>query len=310
MLRRLLQCLMNHLSKVFTHLDVIRTYNAALTKLIKRVKKLEQTIKTSKARRRAKIVLSEDEDAEEDSSKQEMKIFAIDKDPTISLIRTSVDTEVLLEEEEPTELVEDQGSAEKSEKRGRVSTASRLDSTVEVSTASEMGSTAGVKAKDKGKAIMKEDEYVQKKSKKQLEQERLGHEEAIRLQEQIDEEERQRIAKDAEIAKQLQEEIDIARKKEGVAKVDEAHDIDWSDPAVIRYHTLQNRSRSVAEVRKNMCIYLKNQGGYKMKHFNGMSYEDIRPIFKRVWDQIHSFVPMDSELEIQRKIKRASRANR
>ncbi|GKC42887.1 hypothetical protein Tco_1060609, partial [Tanacetum coccineum] len=35
----------------------------------KRVKKLEKTIKTSKARRRAKIVVSEDEDASEDSSK-------------------------------------------------------------------------------------------------------------------------------------------------------------------------------------------------------------------------------------------------
>ncbi|GJT96933.1 hypothetical protein Tco_1092451 [Tanacetum coccineum] len=45
------------------------------------------------------------------------------------------------------------------------------------------------KRKDKGKAIMKEDEYVQKKTKKQLEQERLGHEEAIRLQEHINEEE-------------------------------------------------------------------------------------------------------------------------
>ncbi|GJU57893.1 reverse transcriptase domain-containing protein [Tanacetum coccineum] len=41
------------------------------------------------------------------------------------------------------------------------------------------------KRKDKGKAIMKEDESVQKKAKKQLEQERLGHEEAIRLQEQF-----------------------------------------------------------------------------------------------------------------------------
>ncbi|GJV07583.1 hypothetical protein Tco_1345239 [Tanacetum coccineum] len=64
------------------------------------------------------------------------------------------------------------------------------------------------KGKDKGKAIMIEDEFVQKKSKKQLEQERLSHEEAIRLQEQIDEEERKRIARDVEIAKQLQEEYD------------------------------------------------------------------------------------------------------
>ncbi|GJT35439.1 hypothetical protein Tco_0925858 [Tanacetum coccineum] len=53
----------------------------------------------------------------------------------------------------------------------------------------------------------------EKKSKKQLEQERLGHEEAIRLQEQINEEENQRIGKDAEIAKQLQEEFDKARQE-------------------------------------------------------------------------------------------------
>ncbi|GJY03428.1 hypothetical protein Tco_0369368 [Tanacetum coccineum] len=134
------------------------------------------------------------------------------------------------------------------------------------------------KEKDKRKAIMKEDESVQKKTQKQLEQERLGHEEAIRLQEQINEEERQRIARDAKIAKY--------------------------NPAVLKYHAVQNRSFSKAEVRKNMCIYLKNQGGYKQSHFKGMKYEDIRPIFERVWDQNQSFVPMDSELEVQR-LKRA-----
>ncbi|GJS34875.1 hypothetical protein Tco_0533257 [Tanacetum coccineum] len=59
----------------------------------------------------------------------------------------------------------------------------------------------------------------------------------------------------------------------------------------------QERSFFIAEVRKNMCIYLKNQGGYKQSHFKGMSYEDIRPIFERVWDQNHAFVPKDSEIE-------------
>ncbi|GJT59756.1 hypothetical protein Tco_1003289 [Tanacetum coccineum] len=53
-----------------------------------------------------------------------------------------------------------------------------------------------------------------------------------------------------------------------------------------------------------MLMYLKNQGGYKMKDFKGMSYDDIRPIFEKVWDQVHSFVPMDSEEEVQR-LKRA-----
>ncbi|GKA69951.1 hypothetical protein Tco_0776015 [Tanacetum coccineum] len=44
-----------------------------------------------------------------------------------------------------------------------------------------------------------------------------------------------------------------------------------------------------------MVMYLKNQGGYKMNYFKGMKYEDIKPIFEKVWDQNQSFVPMDSE---------------
>ncbi|GKB89214.1 hypothetical protein Tco_0961486 [Tanacetum coccineum] len=105
------------------------------------------------------------------------------------------------------------------------------------------------------------------------------------------EQEQERI--DFETALELQKKLD--EREEVAAK--EAHDIDWSDPSVLRYHALQNRPFSVAEVRKNMCMYLKNQGGYKMSHFKGMSYEEIRPIFERVWDQIQSFVPMDSKKE-------------
>ncbi|GJY46156.1 hypothetical protein Tco_0435219 [Tanacetum coccineum] len=82
---------------------------------------------------------------------------------------------------------------------------------INVSTARETHSIAGrvvygrrsKKArKDKDKAIMTEPEH-EKKSKKLLEQERLGLEEAIRLQEQVDKEERAQIARDEEIARQL-----------------------------------------------------------------------------------------------------------
>ncbi|GKA72459.1 hypothetical protein Tco_0778675, partial [Tanacetum coccineum] len=41
-----------------------------------------------------------------------------------------------------------------------------------------------------------------------------------------------------------------------------------------------------------------------MKDFKRMSYDDIRLIFEKLWDQIHSFVPMDSEEEVPR-LKRA-----
>ncbi|GJR04721.1 putative ribonuclease H-like domain-containing protein [Tanacetum coccineum] len=251
-----------------------KVYGSALTKLVNRVKKLEKQVKTGTARRGTKIVLSEDEAVEEDSSKQGRSLIEeLDMDADFSLVpphdaeiqeKISDDTEVLLEEEEttelieePTELVEDQGSGEKGEQE--VTTADTA-----LNTASVPFSTASA---------------TPEKSKKQEQEERLGHEEAIRLQEQINEEERKRIARDAEIAKQLQEEYDKAGKKEAVTEVDTAHVIDWNDPSVI-------------------------EGGYKMKDFKGMSYDDIRPIFEKVWDQIHSFVPMDSEEEVPR-LKRA-----
>ncbi|GJS55523.1 hypothetical protein Tco_0628885 [Tanacetum coccineum] len=233
-----------------------KVYSTAVTKLIIKMKKLEHKVKTSQHRRRARVVLSDDDEDLEDPSKQGRKIDEIDQNPSISLVqdegtlwtqeddeiqgRTSADTEILLDQKEPTELVEDIGSGEKGEKE--ISTANTPVSTTdaELSTVIPEVSTAAAnlvyirrsakKRKDKGKAIMKEDESIQKKTKKQLEQERLGHEEAIRLQEQINEEKRQRIARDAEIAKQLQQELNMARqeqeKKEVVAEADPAQNID------------------------------------------------------------------------------------
>ncbi|GKF69381.1 hypothetical protein Tco_0202438 [Tanacetum coccineum] len=65
-----------------------QTYHAALTKLIKRMKKLEQTIKTSQTRRRAKVVISDDEDVEEDPSNQERSLIKeLDLDARISLLQ-------------------------------------------------------------------------------------------------------------------------------------------------------------------------------------------------------------------------------
>ncbi|GKB32062.1 putative ribonuclease H-like domain-containing protein [Tanacetum coccineum] len=101
-----------------------KTYSSAFTKLILRVKKLEARVKIGKARKRAKVVLSEDdEDVEDDSSKQGRKLF----------------------------------NAEVNKR-----------SVVEVPSA-------------------------KKKSKKEIEQERLSFAEAIRLEEQMNEEQRAQI---------------------------------------------------------------------------------------------------------------------
>ncbi|GJV47312.1 hypothetical protein Tco_1437524 [Tanacetum coccineum] len=46
-----------------------------------------------------------------------------------------------------------------------------------------------------------------------------------------------------------------------------------------------------------MITYLKNQGGYKESYFKRMSYNDIRPIFERVWDHVNTFILIGSEVE-------------
>ncbi|GJV35948.1 putative ribonuclease H-like domain-containing protein [Tanacetum coccineum] len=103
------------------------------------------------------------------------------------------------------------------------------------------------------------------KIKKQLGARKTWHEEAINCITIM--EERQRIARDEEIALQLQKEFNRARQEQEVV-ADQAHDIDWSDHVVLRYHALQNRSFSIAKVRKNI-----------------------------VWDQNYAFVPKDSKIE-------------
>ncbi|GJZ26573.1 putative ribonuclease H-like domain-containing protein [Tanacetum coccineum] len=111
-----------------------QTYSVTFTKLILRIKKLEFKVKTGKARKRARVVLSEDEE----------------DDSFLNRVRKT-------NQQDSTAGIE-------------ISTAPINDNT-----ASESLSTA----------------------------ERLGLEEVIRLQEQVDEEERAQIARDEEIARQL-----------------------------------------------------------------------------------------------------------
>nr|GEV37445.1 hypothetical protein [Tanacetum cinerariifolium] len=94
--------------------------------------------------------------------------------------------------------------------------------------------------KDKGKAQKLHAEELAKETARQ-EHERNNLEKALELQKQLD------------------------QRKEDIDKGNQTQDIDWNDPEVLRYHALQNKVFSKAEVRKNMCTYLKNQGGEVMK---------------------------------------------
>ncbi|GJU16275.1 hypothetical protein Tco_1144241 [Tanacetum coccineum] len=181
-----------------------KTYSSAYTKLILRVKKLEAQLKVRKARRYSRFVI--------------------------------LDTEI--------ELIQDQEASGKAS--DEVSTAGLKKSTAReelptVSTAEATLSTAGGTVtysrrsaekrsrKDKGKAILIEEE-PKKKSKKDIEQEQLSFAEAIRLEEQMHKEQRAQIARDAEIARQWDEE----ERKRAMDEAEATKKIDWNDPSVLR----------------------------------------------------------------------------
>nr|GEX25751.1 ribonuclease H-like domain-containing protein [Tanacetum cinerariifolium] len=75
-----------------------KVYGTAYTKLIIKVKKLEKTVKSNQARRRTKVVVSDDKDDLEDSSKQERMIEDIDQDTKITLVTP---TKVSSQEDQP-----------------------------------------------------------------------------------------------------------------------------------------------------------------------------------------------------------------
>ncbi|GJW24613.1 putative ribonuclease H-like domain-containing protein [Tanacetum coccineum] len=63
-----------------------QVYGASYTRLIMKVKKLENTVKTSHSKRRAKIVVLDDEEDSGDSSKQGRMIEEIDHDAGVTLV--------------------------------------------------------------------------------------------------------------------------------------------------------------------------------------------------------------------------------
>ncbi|GJR55774.1 hypothetical protein Tco_1406295 [Tanacetum coccineum] len=156
----------------------------------------------------------------------------------------------------------DEDIADDSSKQGRILS----DAEVQEKARSAKVSTAGAKQGTASEEVPIVS-TAEKKSKKELEQERLSLAEAIRLEEQMNEEQKAQIARDEEIARQWDEE----ERQRAMAEVKTSKKIDWNDPSVIRYHTQKMKPKTVAQARKNMIKYLKNQGNYKISDFKGMS---------------------------------------
>nr|GEX35943.1 retrovirus-related Pol polyprotein from transposon TNT 1-94 [Tanacetum cinerariifolium] len=192
-----------------------KVYGASCTKLIMKVKKLEKTVKTSQARRRAKLVVSDDEEDLEDPFKQGRKIDEINQDSDISLIQHDVEIQERYDQDIEFNLGFDVVN--------EVSTSEKEVSTAElVSTAGAVVTTASVDVSPASptRRISTADDitmaetlvYTRRNAAKDKEtlvytRRNAAKDKAIMgLQEELDEEERQRMAKVHEAARSFIEE--------------------------------------------------------------------------------------------------------
>nr|GEV71058.1 hypothetical protein [Tanacetum cinerariifolium] len=131
----------------------------------------------------------------------------------------------------------------------------------------------------------------------------------------------EQIARDAEIARihakeELQMMIDgLDRNNETVAKyLQEYHLFATKLPIgrrielisdLVKYQdnyakTQQRRPLTKKQQREFYTSVLRNQAGWKAKHFKGMTLEEIKEKFDPVWKQIQDFIPIGSNEESER----------
>nr|GEY53223.1 hypothetical protein [Tanacetum cinerariifolium] len=68
-----------------------------------------------------------------------------------------------------------------------------------------------------------------------------------------------------------------------------------------KYQSLKKKPVSIAQAIKNMIINLKNMARYKMKHFRGMTYDKVRPIFEREYNKVQTLFKPDKDIEEPKK---------
>ncbi|GJT24647.1 putative ribonuclease H-like domain-containing protein [Tanacetum coccineum] len=271
-----------------------KTYGVAFTKLIKKVKTLEKTIKSSKARRRAQFVVSDDE--EEDSFNQGRKIAEIDEDPDISLVQQMIHHDAQTQGRQEYDLepnFEFTAPKEVYTAEPDISTATVPVSTVgaEVSTAAESLvyiRRSAVRRKDKGKAIVEESEPTHTKTKIQQEQERLGFEDAQRLQQQFDKEERQRIAN---VHIEADEEWDNIQ-----AQIEADEEL---------AHRLQAQEREgYSEADKEKLLHM---GSHILQQLRGYSFDEIKDLFEATVKRVNTFTLMESDDTVPKVVAGSSK---
>nr|GEU60422.1 hypothetical protein [Tanacetum cinerariifolium] len=181
------------------------------------------------------------------------KIDEIDQDPNISLVPHGAEVQGRHEQETEFE-------------------------TKEISTAETLVYIRRSAFKNKGKGIMIESEPEQTSTKLQQRQERAGYEAAIRLQEQLDKEERQRIARVHEeaISFNVEEWEDI----QATIKADEA----------LALKIQPEERENIKNLKKQDCFHT-------LKQLKKLSFEELKNLFEATMKRVKTFTLVKSDFD-------------
>ncbi|GJV59290.1 ribonuclease H-like domain-containing protein, partial [Tanacetum coccineum] len=269
------------------------------TKLVARFKRLEDELKSTNKRKKAKMVIHDEEElVSEDPSKQgrieeteyadveeENARVEYDFDLTEQQVTPLKSLQVEVQSQETFEAELRVLSAAKilaEASKERVKTYNRRRGSTDssqVSTAAGLVSTAD---------DIQDTDEEQTKALEQQEQEKANLEAALKLQKQFDQERKEADNIDwNKIVKQVQES---------------------QSGSMIGYQALKKKPVTVAQSRKNMMVYLKNMANYKMSYFKGRSYDQIRPIFEEEYRKVQTLFKKNTNVEMTKKKRVAEEA--
>ncbi|GJW20581.1 hypothetical protein Tco_0031203 [Tanacetum coccineum] len=263
-----------------------KTYGAAFTKLIKKVKTLEKTIKYNKARRRAQFVVSDDE--ADDSFNQGRKIAKINEDPDIFLVQQMLHHDA-----------QTQGRQEYDLEPNIEFTAPEEVYTIEpdISTANVPVSTAGAEVSTAAESLV----YIRRSAAKRKDKaSTFKPEEWHNMQAQIE--------ADEELAHRLQ-----AQEREGYSEADKAkllvELINERKRQFAQQRAQQRRNIPLtqAQQRSYMCNYIKHMGSHTLQQLRGYSFDEIKVLFEATVKRVNTFTPMESDDTVSKVVAGSSK---
>ncbi|GJU30097.1 hypothetical protein Tco_1173686 [Tanacetum coccineum] len=147
--------------------------------------------------------------------------------------------------------------------------------------------------KDKGKGKMEEFEMnKQEHNNDKQEQDRLGHEAAVRLQEELDEEERQRMARVHEEAQSFtKEEWENINKSLNDEELLETTSRGKEQKAEAK----RNKPMTQDQLRNYMINYIKHMGSHTLQQLKRYSFDKLKELFETTMKNFNTFVPMETE---------------